>query len=123
MPERKKIIPVAAVPMPKTPEEEIHGCAELEPCALRIVGDSMAPEFLDGHVIVLDPGLPATHGAFVVLEHEGETHFGQFHIEAGRKLLKPLNNAYPILELTSKDRILGVVTQRCGARRRDSKWY
>jgi SOS-response transcriptional repressor LexA len=123
MPESRKTIPIAVVPATKDADTEIGSCAELEPFALRVVGDSMAPEFLDGHVIILDPGLPATHGAFVVLEHEGETHFGQFHVEAGKKLLKPLNSTYPVLAVARNDRILGVVTQRSGARRRDSKRY
>ena len=33
-----------------------------EPFALRVIGDSMAPEFLDGHIIVVDPGFPLFNG-------------------------------------------------------------
>jgi SOS-response transcriptional repressor LexA len=120
--ESRKTIPITVVAAHDA-AAEIGSCAELEPLALRVVGDSMAPEFVDGHVIILDPGLPATHGAYVVLEHNGETHFGQFHIEGEKKFLKSLNGAYPALEVAPKDRILGVVTQRSGARRRDLKRY
>jgi len=31
------------------------GCSESEPYALRVLGDSMLPEFKEGVVIVIDP--------------------------------------------------------------------
>ena len=45
-----------------------NGCTSefTEPFALRVIGDSMAPEFEDGHIIILDPGLLPYDGAFVV---------------------------------------------------------
>ena len=41
-------------------EEELmdmdgSGCASSEPFALRVLGDSMEPEFKDGCVIIIDP--------------------------------------------------------------------
>ena len=90
---------------------------------LRVIGDSMAPEFLDGHVIVLDPGLPAREGAFVVVESGGEMLFGCFRRDAGRDCLVPLNPQYPAHENTASDRLVGVVIQRAGRRRADRKRY
>jgi len=118
-----KIIPLVPLATPVSAEQEIHGCAELEPCALRVIGDSMAPEFQDGHIIVLDPGLPATHNAYVVVETGGETLFRQFQIDGERRLLKPLNETYSTVELGGDYRLLGVVVQRAGRRRRDRKRY
>ena len=123
MSESRKTIPIVPAAAPPGPETEIQSCAELEPYALRVIGDSMAPEFLDGHVIVLDPGLPATHGAYVVAEIEGETIFRQFWIDGERKLLKPLNADYPAVEFGANGRMLGVVTQRAGKRRAERKRY
>lgn len=123
MAEMRKTIPIVEAPTTKDAEAEIGSCAELEPFALRVIGDSMAPEFLDGHVIVLDPGLPATHGAFVVAELDGETIFRQFWKEGGRSMLKPLNAAYSTIEAGPNCRVLGVVTQRVGTRRADRKRY
>jgi len=31
------------------------GCAASEPFALRVLGDSMLPEFADGSIIIIDP--------------------------------------------------------------------
>lgn len=118
----RKIIPLVPM-MPEEKDAEAHGCAELEPYVLRVTGDSMAPEFLDGHVIVLDPGLAATHGAYVVMDVGGETIFRQFWQEGGRRLLRPVNGAYPVIELTEQCRLRGVVTQRAGRRRADRKRY
>ena len=121
---KAKVIPISIVAQePKSAEAEIHGCAELEPYALRVLGDSMAPEFEDGHVIVVEPRMSAEHGAYVVVDHDGETVFRQFWIEAGRRFLKPLNVAYTMVEITGTFRVRGVVTQRAGRRRADRKRY
>jgi SOS-response transcriptional repressor LexA len=123
MSDPRKTIPIVAVAPARDADAEISGCAELEPFALRVVGDSMAPEFLDGHVIILDPGLPATHGAFVVAEVDGETIFRQFWMDEGRAVLRALDDRYPSIALTGGHRIVGVVTQRAGKRRVDRKRY
>ena len=99
------------------------GCSELEPYALLVTGDSMAPEFLEGHVVIVDPGMPLTHGAYVVIDYQGETTFRQYWVEGGRKFLKAVNEAYPSVEITETYRVRGVVTQRAGRRRKDRKRY
>jgi len=121
---KAKVIPIPVVPQaPEVPDAEMRGCAELEPFALRVLGDSMAPEFVEGHVIVVDPGMPAQHGAYVVADYEGETLFRLLWIEDGRRYLKPVNEAYPTVEVTGSFRVRGVVTQRAGRRRADRKRY
>ena len=42
---------------------EIKSCAEAEPYALRVIGDSMEPEFLEGHILIIDPAMPPQHAA------------------------------------------------------------
>lgn len=123
MPESRKTIPITVVPAAKDADTEIGSCAELEPFALRVIGDSMAPEFLDGHVIILDPGLPLAHGAYVVVALDGETFFRQYWIDGGRTYLRALDVAYPAAEFSSRYRVLGVVTQRAGKRRSERKRY
>ena len=102
---------------------EIKSCAEAEPYALRVIGDSMEPEFLDGHILIVDPALPPQHGAYVIIDYQGETTFRQFIVENGRKYLKALNSAYPVVELVEKYSVRGVVVQRASRRRRDHKHY
>ncbi|MHB8258362.1 MAG: LexA family protein [Acidiferrobacterales bacterium] len=98
-------------------------CSELEPFALRVLGDSMAPEFWDGCIVIIDPGSPARDGAYVIVEYEGEHIFRQLRIESGRHYLKPLNESYPPVELAGPYTVRGVVIQRAGRRRSEHKHY
>lgn len=104
-------------------DAELRGCAEAEPYALRVIGDSMAPEFLDGHIIIVDPAMPPQHGAYVVIDYQGETTFRQLVIEGGKKFIKALNDVYPAVELVEQYAVRGVVVQRAGRRRKDHKHY
>ena len=122
MADKLKTIPI--VPAQANQEQaEITSCAEAEPYALRVIGDSMAPEFLDGHIIIIDPAMPPEHGAYVIIDYQGETTFRQFMVEPGRKFLKALNDAYPTIEMVANYRVRGVVTQRASRRRKDHKHY
>jgi len=100
------------------------GCSAAEPYALRVIGDSMEPEFNDGHIIIVDPGMPATDGTFVVIDYDGETTLRQMSIDGTKRQLKPLNDAYESVEITGPCHIHGVVIQRATpGRRRESKHY
>ena len=100
-----------------------QGCSASEPFALCVIGDSMLPEFEDGHVIVIDPGYPPCDGAFVVVNYRGEFLFGQFIKKDQRQWLHYLNTDNPALELHAPFEIKGVVIQRSGPRRKDRKHY
>ena len=99
------------------------GCSALEPYALRVIGDSMAPEFWDGCIIIIEPGGAARHDSFVVVDYDGDTVFRQLQIESERRFLKPLDASYPVIELTGRYNIRGVVVQRTGRRRSQHKHY
>ena len=82
--------------------------------ALRVSGDSMEPTFPQGCTIVVDPEYPASHGAYVVVEIEGEQDaiFKQLVMEGQHQYLRPLNTRYPVVEFDqSRFRICGVVRQ------------
>ncbi len=100
-----------------------RGCAELEPYALRVIGDSMAPEFWEGCIIIIEPRLSARSGEYVVADHDGDTVFRQYVVESGRAFLKPLNGAYPAVEISGPFTVRGVVIQRAGTRRVHLKHY
>ena len=116
-------------------------CIEAEPFALRVIDDSMAPEFAPGCVILVDPTGLATDGAFVLAEIDGEYIFRQLRrTEEGDRLVA-LNDSYPAIPLPGgaaiapggiaerpRERsplasVRGVVVQRAGVRRRDHKRY
>jgi len=99
------------------------GCSELEPFALRVMGDSMAPEFWDGCIIVVEPRVQARHGQYVVVDYAGDTTFRQFVEENGRRFLKPLNDTYETIEIVGPFNVRGVVIQRAGTRRVHHKHY
>ena len=101
------------------------GCSAetTEPYALRVVGDSMKPEFDDGHIIIIDPGVPISHEAFVVLDYGGEILFGQYRVDEGRQWLSYLNLDHAPVELTSSFQVKGVIIQRSTGRRKELKHY
>ena len=66
------------------------GCTSKEPYALQVLGTSMEPEFIDGTVIIIDPGYPPCDGAFVVIDYQNETMLRQIVMHDGRKFLRPV---------------------------------
>ncbi|MCZ6835639.1 MAG: S24 family peptidase, partial [Planctomycetota bacterium] len=67
--------------------------------AARVVGDSMAPTYREGEIVVFSPQLPTPSGTdcFIRLERDNETTFKRIYVEEdeGTIRLQPLNNAYP----------------------------
>ena len=57
---RIPIVPVAG--------EESGDCSAAEPFVLMVLGDSMAPEFSEGEIVVVEPEGHATDGSFVVAQ-------------------------------------------------------
>lgn len=99
------------------------GCSSLEPYALRVVGDSMEPEFADGCVIIIDPGYAPRDGSYVVVEFAGDVFFRQLVFEGERRFLRSLNPKYGGFELIPPYTIRGGVVQRAGRRRAQRKHY
>jgi DNA polymerase V len=118
-----KNIPIKTTTAGSQEHAEIKSCAEAEPYALRVIGDSMAPEFVEGHILIVDPALPPQHGAYVIIDYLGETTFRQFIVENDKKFLRALNDAYPVVELVENYSVRGVVVQRASRRRKDHKHY
>ena len=103
---------------------DITSCAASEPFALRVIGDEMAPEFVDGHVIVIDPGGKVASGCFAVAKHGGDAILRQLFIEEGSFHLRSLDGRQAEIVLAGGlDDIVGVVSQRSGKRRSQHKRY
>lgn len=99
-------------------EQETAGsCAELEPYALRVEGESMMPEFEDGCIIIVDPGHEVLSGIYAVIEHAGEHIFRQLILAEGSAYLNPINQRFPPQELTKDYSVKGVVVQSSYRRR------
>ncbi|MHB1115497.1 S24 family peptidase [Sideroxydans sp.] len=119
---RKPIdIPVISADMP-TGEPTGSNCDGKEIVALMVLGDSMAPEFTEGEILVIQMGAPATEGAYVIAEVEKEDFiFRQLRRdEHGGWRLTALNWLYPDTPLAGLESIKGVVTHKRNARSRKS---
>lgn len=94
-------------------------CAGAESFALLVLGDSMAPEFVEGEVIIVEPEGLAIDGSFVVAQVEGEWTFRQLVADDGCWKLRALNPAFVDTALTDLSPVRGVVIQksRPGSRR------
>lgn len=80
--------------------------------ALRVKGDSMEPDYPEGSVIVVDPEKEWRNGSDVVVRLNGEMEatFKKLALDGPRTYLKPINERYPVLDVTGKDfTICGVV--------------
>ena len=99
-------------------------CIEAEPFVLRVIDDSMEPEFAAGCIIIIDPTGVAKDGAFVLAEIEGEYIFRELRRTDGGDRLVALNDDYPSVALAAGlASVRGVMVQRAGARRRYHKRY
>ena len=99
------------------------GCSESEPYALRVLGDSMLPEFKEGAIVIIDPAGNVKDGCYVMATHNDEYIFRQLRILDGKYYLQPLNDLYETLEISGLGDISGVITQRAGRSRKDRKHY
>lgn len=108
----QKIIPIGSGPATE------GGCADAEPFALQVLGDSMEPEFNDGDIIIVEPAGRIFDGCYVIAWHNDEHIFRQLMIRAKRWFLKPLNENYETVEIAGIEAIKGIITQKRHPRRR-----
>lgn len=93
-----------------------------EPFALRVIGDSMLPEFADGAIIIIDPEGVINDGSYVMARHDDSFIFRQLVFGEGCYYLRALQEGHEEIALPDLKSIEGVVTQQ-GTRRRNRKYY
>jgi SOS-response transcriptional repressor LexA len=104
--------------------KDITGCASGELYALRVIGDSMVPEFQDGSIIIIDPTGVLKDGSYVVAIHNDEYVFRQYRKYEDRHFLRPLNEEYETVEIEGTKDVKGIIIQQqAGKRRKDRKFY
>lgn len=94
-----------------------------EPFALQVIGDSMAPEFQEGCIIIIDPEGVVGDGSYVMARHEDSYIFRQLVFGEGRYFLKALQDGHDVIEIPDLTFIEGVIIQQAGRRRADRKHY
>lgn len=115
----------SAGPARDLPEDAaLDACSGGEAFALRVLGDSMEPEFREGEIIVIEPEGLASDGSFVLAWHAGEWIFRQLRRDGAQWRLQALNPAYPAAPPIDLAAVRGVVIQKAvPGRRRASKRY
>jgi DNA polymerase V len=102
----------------------LSDCSGAEAFALRVLGQSMAPEFDEGEIIVIEPDGALRDGSFVLALLDGEWLFRQLRREGEGWCLHAINPAFPARALPDLAAVRGVVIQKARpGRRRASKSY
>ncbi|MBK9703641.1 MAG: S24 family peptidase [Betaproteobacteria bacterium] len=86
--------PQKTIPIVAAEEAGDPGCSGSESFALMVLGDSMAPEFVEGEIIVIEPDGHVDGGSYVIAQVAGEWIFRQLVRGAAGWQLRPLNPAY-----------------------------
>ena len=101
----------------------MSACSDSEPYVLRVLGDSMEPEFKEGEVIVIEPHVSIEEGAYVVALYQNQFLFRQLSIKDNYWYLKPLNEQYPTVKMTNRDSIKGRIISKSSGKGRQTKSY
>lgn len=86
---------------------------------LEVSGDSMTaptgvrPSIPEGTLVLVDTGIEPTPGKLVVaqLDESNEATFKKLIVDGGKRYLKPLNPAYPLIPINGNCRIIGVAVE------------
>jgi SOS-response transcriptional repressor LexA len=112
------------IPIVSAESAKAGACTGAESFALMVLGDSMAPEFNQGDVVIIEPEGLATDGSFVLALWQDQWIFRRLGRRGDAWHLQALNPAYPEIALPDLQPIRGVITQKSRpGRRRATKRY
>jgi SOS-response transcriptional repressor LexA len=82
--------------------------------ALRVQGDSMEPEFIEGEIIIINPHIDVSPGDYVVVKNgKGEATLKQLKKYGNTYVLHPLNPKYQDMEVKKGEfHIIGPVAKK-----------
>ncbi len=83
--------------------------------ALKVMDDSMQPEFLEGDIIIVSPHEIPGHDDFVIIKNShGATAFRQLKRYGKTQILHPLNPKYPDTEFSGRHqfKVVGKVVEK-----------
>jgi len=105
-------------------DHEAAACSGGEAIALRVIGHSMAPEFSEGEIILIEPDGALRDGVYVLARADDEWIFRQLVQRGERWWLHPLNPAWPDQPLADLSAVHGRVIQAAvPGRRRLTRHY
>ena len=71
--------------------------------AIRVFGDSMEPELLDGDVILLQQGYDNVNGDIYVIDYDGKSYVKKLYNDGNRFVLKSINKKYSDIIIYTSD--------------------
>jgi len=105
-------------------DHEAAACSGGEAFALRVIGHSMAPEFSEGEIILIEPDGALRDGVYVLARADDEWIFRQLVQRGERWWLHALNPAWPDQPLADLSAVHGRVIQAAvPGRRRLTRHY
>ena len=121
----KKTIPIVpADDLPPSASASSSACDGAEAFALMVLGDSMAPEFVEGEIVIIEPTGTAGDGAYVLAYVDDDWIFRQLVRVGARWRLTPLNPAYAAIDIDDLTPVRGVIIQKSKpGRRKATKRY
>jgi SOS-response transcriptional repressor LexA len=100
------------------------GCGGGEPYALRVIGQSMWPEFDEGDIVIVERDGALHDGSFVIAQIDGAFTLRQLAREGEGWCLNALNPAFSERRAIGLEAVHGVVIQKAvPGRRRLTKRY
>ena len=93
-------------------------CSGAESFALMVVGGAMAPEFVDGDIIVVEPGGRAVSGSYVLAWCNDEWMLRQLIREGESWYLKCSGPGHADIRLDGLEAVRGVIIQKSKPGRR-----
>jgi phage repressor protein C with HTH and peptisase S24 domain len=89
-----------------------------------VLGDSMAPEFVDGDIVIIEPEGLARDGSYVLAEVGGDLVFRLLRVRPTGWSLQALQPGHPEFELADLGCVRGVIIQKSRpGRRRETRRY
>lgn len=89
-----------------------------------VLGDSMAPEFTEGDIVIIEPEGLVRDGSYVLAHVGGEFIFRRLHQHAAGWSLRALQAGHPVIEMADLRAVIGVVIQKSRpGRRRETRRY
>lgn len=106
------------------PATAMDDCGGGESFALMVLGQSMAPEFNEGEIVIIEPDGRIQDGSFVLACPGGEWTLRQLRKSESGWFLHALNPAFADQPLAELGIVRGVVIQKAvPGRQRASKFY
>jgi SOS-response transcriptional repressor LexA len=81
--------------------------------AIRVNGDAMAPTFIEGTILIIDPEVEANNRDYVIVASAGRESatFRQMLLDGDDQYLRAINNEFRTMQVEKGNKIMGTLVQ------------